>query len=462
MLSFLLAPRPTVLALLTDDDEASVGPESAAGWTVAWVDDPDLVDEVGTAIMVDEAGMEEVALSLRRDGSTRSWWWTVAEDEAPADDSGGVVEAGDIDTGVVEVGVGHTGVVGPYDIAPPANEDGADGAARELAAALGAAGEVRSALRELLAQRREPNSFVEQLAAITGLPAPARPTPVRALVLSRSTPAAMRLTGEIASTGLGDIALADLGDGWSGLLPLENPELGPHLAEAVGRMIAAQGLRSRKKRALLLWRGENGAAGFELHRGEDLYAARGWGTGWTDTVSADLSVRDTFVEELLVFFSDAVEQGPRLRSLMRAEARDHDPLTELVDLLDLPSDAISLLEPRSHGTAEEHRDESPVPLELLEPAGLGRFLRGLVTGRGLPPLAPRWVLFTYGMLCAAVTLLFALLAVTEAAVIWTDGAFVDQPAATSEDWIFLLFSVIVTIIGATITTGSFLGARTAE
>ena len=276
MLSYLLAPRSTVLDLLEGDDDASVGPESATGWTVAWFEDPDLIEEIRTAILVDEAGEVEIALGVRRDGVTRSWSWAVDEDEKCVDDADGVVEVGDGESLADE-----------------------DGAARELAAALGAPDEIRSALRELLAQRREPDSFVDRLATLTGLPAPSPPHPVRALVLSRTTPAATRLTGQIAATGLGDIALADLGDGWSGLLMLENPDLGPQLADAVGRFIAAQGLRSRKKRALLLWRGENGAAGFELHRGENLYAAHSWGTGWTDIVSAELSVRDAFAEELL-------------------------------------------------------------------------------------------------------------------------------------------------------------------
>lgn len=442
MLSYLLAPRSTVLDLLAGDDDASVGPESATGWTVAWVEDPDLIEEIGTAILVDEAGEVEIALAVRRDGVTRSWSWAVDEGEDCVDDIDGVVEVGD----------------GEH----PADEGGADGAARELSAALGAPDETRSALRDLLARRREPNSFVEQLAAITGLPAPSRPQPLHALVLSRTTPAATRLTGQIAATGLGDIALADLGDGWSGLLMLENPELGPQLADAVGRMIAAQGLRSRKKRALLLWRGENGAAGFELHRGENLYAGHDWGTGWTDVVSAELSVRDAFAEELLVLVPESSDHLPRLRSLMRADARDRDPLAELVDLLDLPSTAIDLLESGTHNSAEGHEDEPSLPLELLEPAGLGRFIRGLVTGRGLPPLAPRWVLRAYGMLCAIAGLVTLLLAVMQVLVIATDGAFMDEPSATAEDWIFLALAVAATVLNAVIAAGSFLHARAAE
>lgn len=360
--------------------------------------------------------------------------------------------AGDDDAdGVVEVGDGES----------LADEDGADGAARELAAALGAPDEIRSALRELLAQRREPNSFVDRLATLTGLPAPSPPRPVRALVLSRTTPAATRLTGQIAATGLGDIALADLGDGWSGLLKLENPDLGPQLADAVGRFIAAQGLRSRKKRALLLWRGENGASGFELHRGENLYAAHDWGTGWTDIVSAGLSVRDAFAEELLVLAPESPEHLPRLRSLMRADARDRDPLAELIDLLDLPSDAIAVLDLGVNTTGEAPWDDPPVPLELLEPAGLGRFIRGLVTGRGLPPLAPRWVLRAYGLLCAMAGLVTLLLTVMQVLVIATDGAFMVEPSATAEDWIFLVLAV-ATVVNAVIAAGSFLQARAAE
>ncbi|GAP79059.1 MULTISPECIES: hypothetical protein [Brachybacterium] len=439
MLSYLLAPRSTVLDLLAGDDDASVGPESATGWTVAWFEDPDLIEEIRTAILVDEAGEVEIALGVRRDGVTRSWSWAVDEDEKCVDDADGIVEVGDGESLADE-----------------------DGAARELAAALGAPDEIRSALRELLAQRREPDSFVDRLATLTGLPAPSPPHPVRALVLSRTTPAATRLTGQIAATGLGDIALADLGDGWSGLLMLENPDLGPQLADAVGRFIAAQGLRSRKKRALLLWRGENGAAGFELHRGENLYAAHSWGTGWTDIVSAELSVRDAFAEELLVLAPDAPEHRPRLRSLMRADTRDRDPLAELVDLLDLPSDAIAVLDPGVDGTAAAPWDDPPVPLELLEPAGLGRFLRGLVTGRGLPPLAPRWVLRAYGALCASLSLLSALWAATKTLVVATDGAIVDQPTATAGDWIFLCVAVVATVVNAVIAAGSFLQARAAE
>lgn len=138
MLSYLLAPRSTVLDLLAGDDDASVGPESATGWTVAWVEDPDLIEEIGTAILVDEAGEVEIALAVRRDGVTRSWSWAVDEGEDCVDDIDGVVEVGD----------------GEH----PADEGGADGAARELSAALGAPDETRSALRDLLARRREPNS----------------------------------------------------------------------------------------------------------------------------------------------------------------------------------------------------------------------------------------------------------------------------------------------------------------
>ena len=103
-----------------------------------------------------------------------------------------------------------------------------------------------------------------------------------------------------------------------------------------------------------------------------------------------------------------------------------------------------------------------MPLELLEPAGLGRFLRGLVTGRGLPPLAPRWVLRAYGALCASLSLLSALWAATKTLVVATDGAIVDQPTATAGDWIFLCVAVVATVVNAVIAAGSFLQARAAE
>ena len=90
MLSYLLAPRSTVLDLLEGDDDASVGPESATGWTVAWFEDPDLIEEIRTAILVDEAGEVEIALGVRRDGVTRSWSWAVDEDEKCVDDADGV------------------------------------------------------------------------------------------------------------------------------------------------------------------------------------------------------------------------------------------------------------------------------------------------------------------------------------------------------------------------------------
>ena len=85
-----------------------------------------------------------------------------------------------------------------------------------------------------------------------------------------------------------------------------------------------------------------------------------------------------------------------------------------------------------------------------------------MTGRGLPPLAPRWVLRTYGMLCAMAGLVTLLLAVMQVLVIATDGAFMDEPSATAEDWIFLALAVATTVLNAVIAAGSFLHARAAE
>lgn len=405
MLTYLHAPRRAVLDAFREDPDVLVGPESRTGWTVAWISEVEDVEHVERTVVVDYDEVENrVDLWVRGADADGAWCWEPDDVEAE--------------------GVSAAEEIGADPVAVPARRN----AALALHQILSDSSPAESPLITLLVGRPSADELVDAFREISDLPDPDPPTPARAVVITRASAAATRLTGSMAATGLGDIALADLGDGWTALVPEESPEHGDLLAAAVGAMLRAQGLRARRKRALLLWRGQDGACGLELYRGEDLIAARSWGTGWEQPFCADHETHDASADELQILSS--ATDLPRLRSVLRNNDPSGDPLADLVEILSLPPTALALLDQRA----------SAPTAEALDPVGPWGFVRGLLTGRGAPPLAPRSLLLLYALVCGISALLLGLLCATAIAVIATDGAFVDQPGVTTEDWAFLVVS----------------------
>lgn len=429
MLAYLRAPRPAVLDACVEDPEAVVGPRSASGWTVAWLPALEHVSRFERAVVIDLDEVEDrVDLWIHSGGDTVGWYWEPQEDPAVSGAGAEQIES-----------------------------DATAAAARRSAAlalhrTLDAAPDAERPLIDLLVGRPPAETLVDMLRQVGDLPASEPPLPVRSVVIAHASAEASRHAGALAAAELGDVVLADLGDGWTALVAQESPEHGDLLAAAVGTMVRTPGRGARRRRVLMLWRGEDGACGVELYRGEDVLAAHAWGTGWQQPSCADHESRDSVTNELLPASAAEATDLPRLRSLIRSDDRDGDPLAELVAVLALPPAALALLDRRSDAPASE----------MLIPAGPWSIVRSLLTGRWFAPIAPRWALIAYGVLCLGAALLLALLAGTKVAALVTDGAVVGDPAAAVGDWVFLVIQGLGTVLNGIVGVGLLVHARNAD
>lgn len=130
---------------------------------------------------------------------------------------------------------------------------------------------------------------------------------------------------------------------------------------------------------------------------------------------------------------------PALRSLLRAERPDGDPLATLVDLLGLPSAFLTILDA---GAAVQHwPDAEYVPARSPARAWL------VATTSVRPRSGGRRVAYAcYAagtVLAAAVGVSMALLGV---AVVVTDGSIIDQQQSTGSDCAFAAFFVVLSLI----------------
>ncbi|GEM_PF-4954398 len=313
----------------------------------------------------------------------------------------------------------------PSDAPAPESQAWARSAASRVSQVLGAS-ESETPLTAVIARQPSADELVDELSAIGGLPV-ATTTPVRALVVARVAPKGLRLAGALAAAGLGPVALADLGAGWAALQLEDAPERSDLLADFVGETLLGRGDRGWGKRVLVLWRDAIGAAGFRVYRGSSMVEDGEWGTGWEHPDADHWSVRDAAADRLRVLAPRGAADVARLRSLLRSTTWEGDPLAELLAALGMPESTLAMLD----------GEAGAPPAQRLEPAGRREILRGVLTGVGWPPLAPRWALLVYMCVAVFAAIVLAVLAALSIAVIITDGGILDESSFDSEPWIVL-------------------------
>ena len=353
-----------------------VSPTSASGWTAAWIDDPTPLPALGDGFAI-EGDENTLTLQVVADRRSGSWTWNV-------DDT---------------------------DVAVPVLAE----AARALGAVVARTDtdtDTDTELRHALAGAECADELIDDLVRRHHLPHPWGPVPRRAVTLQRGDPAAARLAARIVARDVGSIGLAALPGGWSVI----RAEAGPDAQGAVTMSVAA-GLSSRRGTVLALWRGEGGAAGFEVASGDGVAAEGRWNTGWRDLGADRREARDAAAQVLAQAAGGSAVNLVALRALLRSRTWNGDPLAELVALLEVPDTAVRVLD----GSAGDPG------LRTMKPAPLWRLVWEAIRDRGSGPwITTRWlrnVIAGYAFLAALVALGAA---AAKYAAVATGDAFLDH------------------------------------
>ena len=413
MLSFVRETRSALVSAAAEDPTLSLGPSSPTGWTAVQIESPDGMPSGAPALLVDQLD-DEVELTVRDAAGEEHLVWSIDPEEP----------------------------VGP-------SRDNLDRMIEALGRLLNLSASDRTAVAALLADRPDGEALVGALGEAVGLPDLALPAPRSAVVLARFPRAGMRATGMMAATHLGRVTFAELVAGWTCLVPEEEPEAADALAMAVGQAMRAGNIVVRRRRALLLWRGDRGVCGALVVRGGEVEASMSWGSAWDEPALDGWGARDAIVDEFVQLADPAAVDLHGLRALFRSSSHTDDPLTALVARLGLPPGAIAVLD----GT-----EGAPSRAEL-PPIGFWQYLWALLNGRGsLADGDPTWQV-VLGALAVLVAVVCALMSALSVAVLATDGAFIDQAGTTSEDWWALLLFLALTLMHVVAARGAFRSAR---
>ncbi|WP_141538605.1 hypothetical protein [Isoptericola jiangsuensis] len=386
MLIVARAPQDAVVAALGPVD-ADVGPTSAAGLTAVWSSGHAPVRALSGVDLVavwDEPDAGHVVLHVRHDGDERDLVWPAGEATPPPGEP--------LPTTADLVAAART-VLGD----PTADHPDLTG----------------------LRWAHDLTTVLEQTFALPVLD----PVRRRAVTLYRGRHADARIVGRLAA-GTDGVAVTDVGNRWS-VLHVDEPEA----QQVVTLAAAAAG--SRRSLVLQLWRGDGGAAGFDLVQRDHTVAQVGWDDGWRRPVDEGWESRDE-IAAVLAHHVDGDVDLPALRALLRSRSRSGDPLARLVELLGVPASALDVLDRAATAPAADQVagarwwrvvwEESRAEAEARFPRGIG----------------PRWFQLTVTLaaaLLSTVVLLFAL------AVVVTDGALLDQSGVTVVDWLLLPLAV---------------------
>lgn len=389
MFLFVKAPQRDVVQLLAGASafDATVGPMSASGWSAAWVDTrPDDEPDLGERFFF--VRIDEYQFATR----------VVVRDGA-----------------------------GPIVTVTEANSREAASAA---AATLGAMFNSWNNESDLEALLRDREQDVESLATILSqllpLPVLLEIEPDHVVVLTRLGLRHARMAAGIA----GPAWLLETTAGWRPVVPANSDN---------GEVAAAfaSGTR-RRERTLMLWRSGR-TCGVTVWRRGRVEADWAWHEPWV-RVGPDRMAdeRATCAALAAVAATDDVHL-PALRSLLRAEQPDGDPLVTLVHLLGLPPRFLSILD--AGQAVEQWSDAEHVP--VMSSTQAWRAATTSVEPRS------RWRRVVYAcyaigtVLSAAVSAAMALLGV---AVIVTDGSAIDQDGSTGSDWAFTAFFAVLSLI----------------
>lgn len=298
------------------------------------------------------------------------------------------------------------------------------------------------------------DELVEGLEHVLALPRVGSAPTERIVVLQRGDESLARMAARIAANTTGPVRMTRLGDGWHALEPSTPTEV-DELFTALAGVVAAAG--PRRNPVVALWRAPDGACGVDVARGDTWFGRSTWGTGWLEVGPRDTELAD----DLAAFLAFQVAGKERdhvdmvaLRSLVRADDRTRDPLEELSEVLGLPRQGVALLDgidPPDHLT------------EVVTPAGFFRTWREAVRDdAGYEPRLPRPVRVAGAWLTVAAAVVLLLLAGVMIATVATDGAFVDEPSATGEDWAFTALAVVLFLLAAGAARGRFRRLRSSR
>lgn len=279
---------------------------------------------------------------------------------------------------------------------------------------------------EVLLRDREQDveSLTTGLSGLLPLPVWVEVEPDRVVVLTRLGLAHARMAAGIA----GPAWLLEATAGWIAVVPANDNN-----GEAAAALAA--GTR-RRERTLVLWR-TGRTCGVTVWRRGWVEADWSWRDSWVRVDPDIMATERTTCAALAAAATTDDVDLPALRSLLRAEQPDGDPLVTLIDLLGLPPRFLTILDA---GAALEQWPDTEHVL-ARSPTQAWR----LATTSVQPRSGWRHVAYTcYAtgtVLAAAVSVAMVLLGV---AVIVTGGSVIDQHGSTGSDWAFTAVFLVPT------------------
>lgn len=416
MLVLIHAAQDEVLAALRPTGKGEAGPTSPSGWTAVRTEDVDVLVGLGDAVAIDETE-GWVVLEVRTAEGTTAWSWCPdwCEDE---------VEIGDEEKDTAR----------------------RSATATALAEALGTP-EVRGPIAELLDEYLEEGELIRCLDQIVDLPLRDRRWAARSVVLIRDDSEELRMALRLLARGWDPLRVADL----DGTLAMQSDEIeGRALAEML-----AESPFTGEAPVVHLWRGNGAAAGIDLMRRDHLPEPEDrrdpwrdieitevdWNTGWRSVEEDDPRHRDDLAAKIVRSLSPATDSDA-VRHLVGRPEMDIDVMASIAAAAEIPPQAIAILDGDT---------DSPTML-AVKPASLVRDVwHHALEETGEKDTAalriPFAVLCVLGVvvvvLLGLACLVMTALGIT---VVLTDGAFVDEPSATVEDWIVLVFFAALSVV----------------
>lgn len=348
MLTYVKGSRNEVYPRLIEREAYAIGPTSATNWTSAWF--PDDIDfrmsNMQIFIDVDD---DYDAISVRVcDGEkSEEFEWIHETDPESSEEL-------------------------PLDMMHKASAT-----ATLLAEVLGhpdTANELFGAMRD----EAKPREFLDRIRELGDLPVDV-PLIKKAMVLTRASRNSMAFTAAVAATGFGRIALADLGEGWVALTPVDAPDRDLNFTRYVTEWMSRRRVGLRGRSALVVGRGPGGAAvALAIRKGWDIGSVD-WNLDWDYPEEDHWSARDEAAEGIATTARTGDLDVKILRPLIRQKHWDGDPLAELLGKLGHDQGILALLD-----------DPARYPgVQIVEAAGRRQVLWGLWTGRDIPEGAAR-------------------------------------------------------------------------
>ncbi|GAA1727005.1 hypothetical protein GCM10009793_25000 [Brachybacterium phenoliresistens] len=418
MLVLLRAAQADALAALRPMGRGEAGPTSPAGWTAVRTGDADALAGLGDAVLIDESE-GRIVLEVRTAEGTTSWSWCPdwCEDET---------ELGDEEQDAARRSAVANAVARAF--GQPAEH-----------------GPVEALLREVL----DEEELIEGLDRIVDLPAWDRRWAGRSVVLIRDGSEELRMALRLLARDGHPLRVADL----DGTLAMQCAEIE---GRALGEMLAES--RSTGEAPVVhLWRGSGSAAGIDLLRRDHRPEREGWApwvrdvettaidwdTGWRSVEEGDPRHREDLAATIVRTLAPATDSDALGRPVIRPE-EDRDPMASMAAMVGIPPQVIAILD----------GDTDAPAMQAVKPASLVRDLwqcvREVTGVRDRAALRVPFVVLS--VLGAVIVVLLGLVCLgmtaVGIAVVVTDGAFIDEPSATVEDWISVFLFALLTIVMA--------------